>query len=54
MKFDLTDQDLQVISEPLSAAPFGRVAAVVQTLQRQINDQLTQHPKPPILKPKKE
>lgn len=54
MKFDLTEQELQVISEALGNAPYARVAPVVMKLQQQINAQLTPTEKSPTLPPQKE
>ena len=48
-KIDLTEQDLQIISEALGAAPFSRVAPVVARLQQQINAQLA--PPAPLTQP---
>ena len=45
-KIEITEQELQVISEALGAAPFSRVAPVVARLQQQINAQLLAPPAP--------
>lgn len=39
MKFDLTDQQVQVIAEALGNAPFRTSAPVINELQRQITEQ---------------
>jgi hypothetical protein len=39
MKFEFTEQEVMVIAEALSDAPFKKVASVIQNIQRQINMQ---------------
>ena len=39
MKLDITEQDIQILSEALGAMPFSKVAPFITKIQQQINEQ---------------
>lgn len=41
-KFELTEQQVEVIGRALANAPYGQVAGVIADLQRQVNEQRKQ------------
>lgn len=44
LKFELSEQQLEVISRALANAPYGQVAPVIAELQKQYNAQQQQKP----------
>ena len=56
-KLELSEQEIAVVSEALGAAPFNRVAPVINAIQAQINaqaDPLTKPAKTPTVEPQEE
>ena len=39
IKFELTEDEVRILSEALGNMPFAKVVALVQNLQKQVNEQ---------------